>query len=77
MAASPSAAGAEELALTIGSAAADAVFSAADLGEELPVVKPMFSALGSSDEMVGAVKSHGEEEEEEKLIALHERYVHT
>ena len=59
---------AAELALKIGSTAADAFLFVADLGEELPVVKPVLSTLKSIREKVETVKRNREE-----LIVLHER----
>ena len=59
---------AAELALRIGSTAADTFSFMADLGEELPVVKPVLSTLKSIREKIDTVKSNREE-----LIALHEK----
>lgn len=56
------------LTLRIVSTAADAVCFMADIGEELPVVKPVLSSLKSIREKVDTVRSNREE-----LIVLHER----
>lgn len=68
MATSPSNAEEKELTLTIGSTAADAVFFAAGLGEELPLTAPLLSTLSSTDEQVETERRYREE-----LIALQER----
>lgn len=73
MATSPSNDEAKELALTVGSTAADAVFFAAHLGEELPLTTPLLSTLSSTDEKVDTERRN---REREGLIALQERLGH-
>lgn len=62
------AAEAARLALKIRSTIADAVSCAVDLGEELPVVKPVFKTLKAIRATVETVKNNREE-----LTALEER----
>lgn len=59
---------AAKLALMIGSNAADAISCAADLGEELPLLSPVFKTLKAIREKVETVNSNREE-----LKALEER----
>ena len=65
---SGAAADAARLALKIGLTAADAVSFVADLGEELPVIKPVLQTLKAVREKMETVRSN-----REQLIALHER----
>ncbi|CAM9494876.1 unnamed protein product [Ectocarpus sp. 13 AM-2016] len=65
---SDSAAEAARLALEISSTIADAVSCAVDLGEELPVVKPVFKTLKAIRTTVQTVKNNREE-----LAALEQR----
>ncbi|CAM9184093.1 unnamed protein product, partial [Ectocarpus sp. 4 AP-2014] len=65
---SDSAAEAARLALEISSTIADAVSCAVDLGEELPVVKPVFKTLKAIHTTVETVKNNREE-----LAALEQR----
>lgn len=52
---------AARIAVKIGSAAADGASFMADLGEELPVVKPVLKTLKALHETVKTVKSIGED----------------
>lgn len=65
--ADPSAEGAS-LALQMGSAAVDVVLFMADLGEELPVIKPVLSTLRAIREATENVRNNQEE-----LAALQQR----
>lgn len=56
------------IALKLGSDAADAISFMADVGEELPVIKPVFKTLTAIREKVDTVNNNGEE-----LKALGER----
>lgn len=58
---------AASLALKMGSAAVDTITFMADLGEELPVIKPVLKTLEAVREKVETVKSNREE-----LAALQE-----
>lgn len=59
---------AAQLALQIGSAASDAASLVADLGQELPLVQPVFNTLKAVQEKMGTVTSNREE-----LTALYDR----